>query len=71
MIITKRGKCERDDCENRVTERREFLINVDMFDPEPKTYLKGPLLDEIKKFKREKVVCPEHAEKRASAIMAS
>lgn len=47
MKITKRGKCL--ECEARVTETCDFMVNVDMFDPNPKTELKGPLLDEIKK----------------------
>lgn len=60
MIITRRGKCSADNCENRVTERREFIQNVDLFDQSPEVKIKGKLADELRKYKRQKLYCPEH-----------
>lgn len=61
MIVTRRVKCSDDECENRVTEHREFLVNVDLFDPNPEeTKIKGPYADALRKFKKEKLYCPEH-----------
>ncbi len=70
MIITRRGKCSQEDCENRVTERREFLVNVDLFDPTPEIVkIKGPYADALRKYKKEKLFCPEHHPDPASIVV--
>ena len=58
MVITKRGKCEV--CEAPVTETCEFMENLDLFEHEPETRLKGDLLVEVKKWRAKKTLCPVH-----------
>lgn len=60
MKVTRRGKCSVEECENRVTEHREFYQNVDIFDQTPEMKIKGELEKELRKFKKESLFCPEH-----------
>lgn len=60
MRVTRRGKCSVEECENRVTEHRDFMQNVDLFDQTPEIKIKGQLAVELRKFKKEPLFCPEH-----------
>jgi hypothetical protein len=55
MKFTRRGKCA--DCGEPCRQQKEILITVDMFDPNPKTYLKGPVLQELRAWRKQKLFC--------------
>lgn len=55
MLFTRRGKCT--DCSRPTVQKKEILITVDMFDPNPKTYLKGPVLQELRAWRKQPILC--------------
>lgn len=55
MIFTRLGRCA--GCGQSTRQQKEILVPVDMFDPNPKTYLKGQVLKDLQAWKNTELLC--------------
>lgn len=58
MRVRKHGKCK--SCKRQCSEEAVFSDNVDMFNPNPDTRIRGKLAEELKAWRRKPMFCDYH-----------
>lgn len=62
MKVIRRGKCSL--CGNPARETREFIVTIDMFEPDTKKVISGPLKKELKAWRKAPLFCEKHEDDR-------